>query len=110
MSIIYEVHIKIREPELVKFINNKVAKGEFSPSLIFRDAVKELKKQDDEIQNEKVEYLKERLEAWQEVADKQRDYLISKGLLDDFINSEKSKTNIKFSKREIEIFEKKSDD
>ncbi len=49
---IYDVHITLREKYLVDWINEKITKGEFQPTFIFRDAIVQLKQQDDILNSE----------------------------------------------------------
>ena len=91
MAIMFSVSLS--DPEIIKWIESmkKANDGKFpySPSQIFRDALF-IKKRELEIQGEQdIKELIRKIKAWKEVVEKQREFIEKKGLMDQFVESEK---------------------
>lgn len=104
----YVLHISLpdTEKELWKWLQEKISKKEISSSLVFRDALKELKRQSDLLSSENLAELHRKIDVWHKISDKQRDFLETRGLMKEFMEFGKkqmSKENL--VSKDIEVFE-----
>lgn len=88
MARLFHVSIPSSEKELIDFIEKKQKERAFTPSSIFRDAMRELKMQDDILSMENLETLKKKLNNWKGLVEKQKNFIIEKGLIDEFLQYE----------------------
>ena len=97
----YDVHITLHERKLVDWIQEKVKDNSFSPTLIFRDAVVELKKNEEiETSPDYVKNLCLNIDKMREKIKEFSEYLEKKNLINEFLD-EQNKSNIIIKTKEI---------
>ena len=85
MAKIFNVSIPECEKDLIKWLEEKVAKNELSPSLILRDALVERKRQDDTLHSKNPAILHERINNLKKVIGLQTLFIQERKLMEDFI-------------------------
>ena len=106
MAISFTVSIPESEKELARWIAEKQSKKELSPSVVFRDAIRDLKKQDDILNSENPIELHRKIEIWQKLHESKLTFLEEKGLMNDFQKfEEQQKVRQDFAKKGIETIE-----
>ena len=94
MAKLYHVSLPDTEKELIEWIEEKLSKREISLSLVFRDAIKELKKQDDALHSDhNPAILLERIKTLKQTIGRQSEFIQEKGLQEEFFkfNEQKEK-------------------
>lgn len=107
-----DFHISLTERDLIDWLEEKIKSRGVSPSLVFRDTIKELKKEDDLMYlgnphslHEKIKLLQEKLTEMGELIEKiEEKYPHLKNFIGDFIENYKKEPAPK--KEEIETIEK----
>jgi len=104
MARIFSVSLQDKDLELIKWIDEMQLGGTLpSPSLVFRDAMMEKKKQWDIDNSESPRVLWEKIKNWQKRVYSQREFLEKKGLIDEYIEwDNKLEKSRDFPKQEIE--------
>jgi phosphopantetheine adenylyltransferase len=81
----YEAHIQISEKPLVDWIKKKMEEEGLSPTLVFRDAIKKLKENDEtEINPKYIERLQSNIEALRIRLEEVSSFVEKEGLSDKF--------------------------
>ena len=85
----YDSHIIVSEKPLDDWIQKRVLEGNFSPTMIFRDAVKELKRQSEEVVSEAyIKRLESNIQSLQHNIQNITEFLTGKDLIEEFYKLE----------------------
>lgn len=102
MAYHFNVSLPETEKELWNWAQEKINRKELSPSLILRDAIKELKRQDDALHSENPRVLHERISNLKEVLSSFNAFVDKKGLRADWFDFKEKQDKQKFIERPVE--------
>ena len=106
MAKILGVSLPETEKELWVWMQEKISKKELSPSLIFRDALLERKRQEDALSTKNPVVLNDRINNLKQILGRMNGFIDSKKIREEWLKfNESEDSKEKFAKKDIEIIE-----